>query len=140
MWVDSNGKAKHFISVTDDCSKRTEVEFLKYKLDACFGQISENQKEKKIKWKRISKQGLNESLMKNWIVQRLAYNPEQNGVAEEKNRLACIFWSNQILHHLFGQKQCQLQIVLELVPLDGQTPIEVLDGENGKYQSFSKIW
>ncbi|KAK2578748.1 hypothetical protein KPH14_012274 [Odynerus spinipes] len=94
-----NGRAKYFVTFIDDHSRWTEVRFLKLK-DKVFApfkefkQLVENLQGRKIKYLQSDNGGeylsreFNTYLREHGIARRLsvARNPEQNGIAEKKNR------------------------------------------------------
>jgi len=99
MRVQSNGKARYYITFIDDSTRWCEVRFLKSKDEALekFKDIKnmvENQKMKRIKYLQSDNgteyktKEFDNFLNKYGITRRLsiAYNPEQNGTAERKNR------------------------------------------------------
>lgn len=99
MRVESIGKAKYFIEFIDDHSRWSEVRFLRHKNEALqatkeFIALAEKQTGKYVKCFQ-SDNGLEftgkdfDNLLKDrGITRRLTvpYNPEQNGVAERRNR------------------------------------------------------
>lgn len=99
MRVASNGKKKYFITFIDDRSRWCEVKFLCHKSEAIeefekFRRFMETQKSTKIKQlqsdngREFENRKFDELLQKNGITRRLTapYNPEQNGIAERRNR------------------------------------------------------
>lgn len=99
MRVCSNGGSKYFITFTDDRSRWTEIRFIKHKNEAlkefqAFKAFVEKQHGAQIKAVQ-SDNGLefvnrefDDYLKSQGIQHRLStlYTPEQNGVAERKNR------------------------------------------------------
>lgn len=99
MRVSSNGGSKYFITFTDDSTRWTEVRFLQSKDQALeefktFKTFVEKQHDAKIKaiqsdnGREYVNKKFDEYLSAQGIQRRLAtaYTPEQNGVAERKNR------------------------------------------------------
>jgi len=99
MRVQSNGASKYFIMFTDDCSRWTEVRFIAHKSQAleefkAYKIFVEKQHGMKIKTlqsdngREYVNQEFDEYLKSEGIKRRLTttYTPEQNGIAEHKNR------------------------------------------------------
>ena len=149
MRVESKGRAKYFMTFIDDSSRWCEVRFLKKKSEAFevfkdFKALVENQKGRKMKCLQ-SDNGteylsteFNEYLKKHGIQRRLtiAYNPEQNGTAERKNRtllemarclliqsgLPSSFWAEAVSTANYIRNRCPTR------SLDGRTPYEAWTG------------
>jgi len=97
--VESLGGAKYFVQFIDDCSRWSEIHFLKSKavvlgtMEEVFNLI-ETQTERKVKCLQTDngREYLNEAsedfLKRRGISRRftVAYNPEQNSIAERRNR------------------------------------------------------
>ena len=99
MRIQSKGGAKYFLTLIDDATRWCEVRFLKKKSDVLeefkkFKNLDETQKGRKIKClqsdngKEYCNREFDAYLEKCGIVRRLTipHTPEQNGVAERKNR------------------------------------------------------
>uniref|UniRef100_A0A251T6N3 Putative zinc finger, CCHC-type n=1 Tax=Helianthus annuus TaxID=4232 RepID=A0A251T6N3_HELAN len=99
MRTESIGGCRYFITFIDDYSRKTWVYFLKLKSEALsyfklFKALSENQSDHTIKTLRTDRGGeycgksFQEYLNANGIHHQLtnSYSPQQNGVAERKNR------------------------------------------------------
>lgn len=149
MRVQSAGGARYIITFIDDKSRWCEVRFLKQKSEASnafrdFKAMVENQKERKIKCLQsdngteyLNKES-EEYLKRHGILRRLTipYNPEQNGVAERKNRtllemarclliqsnLPSCFWAEAILAANYIRNRCPSRT------LGGRTPFELWTG------------
>ena len=149
MRVESNNKAKYYVTFIDDNSRWSEVRFLRKKSEAFeafkeFKALVENQKERKIKFLQCDNgteylsNDFDDFLKKSGIQRRLTvpYNPEQNGTAERKNRTLmemarCLliqsglppsFWAEAVSTANFIRNRCPTK------SLDGQTPYEVWNG------------
>lgn len=160
MRTESCGKAKYFITFIDDHSRWCEVRFLKAKSDAFveFKKVKallENQSGKKIKFLQSDNgteylnKPFNEFLDKHGIRRRLtiARNPEQNGIAERKNRslvetgrclliqagLADSFWAEAISAATYIRNRCPSK------SLGGKTPYEVLHGDVPSVQHLKEF-
>lgn len=99
MRVTSNGGSKYFITFIDDSTRWTEVRFIKSKDQAleefkAYKALVEKQHDAKVKaiqsdnGREYVNKEFDEYLKTQGIQRRLttAYTPEQNGVAERKNR------------------------------------------------------
>jgi len=99
MRVQSNGGSKYFITFTDDCTRWTEVRFFAHNSQAleefkAYKIFVEKQHGMKIKalqsdnGREYVNQEFDEYLISEGIKRRLTttHTPEQNGIAERKNR------------------------------------------------------
>lgn len=160
MRNESNGKARYFITFIDNASRWCEVRFLRNKSDAFqafkdYRASVENLTGKRIKYLQSDngKEYINESfdifLRMNGIGRRLSvtHTPEQNGVAERKNRtlldvarclllnssLPKTFWAEAINTANHIRNRCPTSY------LNGGTPYEKWKGQIpnvGHFQIF----
>jgi Reverse transcriptase (RNA-dependent DNA polymerase)./Integrase core domain. len=160
MRIESKGRAKYFITFIDDSSRWCEIRFLKRKSEAFeafkdFKKLVENQKERKLKCLQsdngteyLSKE-FDEYLRKHGIKRRLAiaYNPEQNGTAERKNRtllemarclliqsgLPSSFWAEAVSTANYIRNRCPTK------SLNGHTPYEAWTGRTPNVSHFKEF-
>ncbi|KMQ89436.1 retrotransposon unclassified [Lasius niger] len=160
MRVSSNGESKYFITFTDDCTRWTEVRLIKSKDQAleefkAFKALVEKQHDAKIKTiqsdngrEYINKE-FDEYLKEQGIRRQLttAYTPEQNGVAERKNRTLvdsarCLllqsglppsFWAEAIATANYIRNRCPTK------KLDGRTPHEAWKGNTPVVSHFREF-
>lgn len=149
MRVESNGRARYFVTFIDDRSKWCEVRFLKTKSDVLnafkeYKASVENLKDKKIK----HLQSDNGTEYKNLefdafvtecgIMRRFSipYHPEQNGTAERKNRTLldtarCLMLQSQLPVSFWAEAVSTANYIRNRTPsssLKGKTPYEVWTG------------
>lgn len=150
MREDSLGGAKYFIQFIDDCSRWSEVHFLKSKSDTFqavknFVNLMENQTGRKLKCiqsdngKEFVNKTLDEFLRERGIIRRLTipYNPQQNGIAERRNRTLvemarCLLLQSGLSHKFWAEAVNAANYIRNRSPtkaLDGKTPFEVLTGK-----------
>jgi len=150
MRQESLGRAKYFVTFIDESTRWCEVRFLRSKNEVfnAFKEVKamfENVKGKKIKYLQ-SDNGTEyvnlkfEDLLKNFGIQRrlsVPYNPEQNGLAERKNRTLldmarCLlidaglpprFWAEAVNTANYLRNRCPTTC------LDGKSPYEVWHGK-----------
>ena len=149
MRTQSMGHAKYFITFTDDKTRWTETRFLRSKDKALtafidYKNLVENQTGKKIKClqsdngKEFNNVGFEKYLNECGITRRftITYTPQQNGVAERKNRtlvemarcmmfdsnLPPMFWAEAIATANHVRNRCPSR------SLDGRTPFEEWKG------------
>jgi len=146
MRVESLGGAKYFVQFIDDCSRWSEIRFLKSKaevlgtMEEVFNLI-ETQTERKVKCLQTDngREYLNEAsedfLKRRGISRRLtvAYNPEQNGIAERRNRTVvemarCLLIQSGLPSFLWAEAVNTANYIRNRCPtksLSGKTPYEV---------------
>ncbi|CAK9829622.1 Retrovirus-related Pol polyprotein from transposon TNT 1-94 [Anthophora retusa] len=122
MRTESNGGTLYFVTFIDDASRWCEVRFLRRKSEAfaAFREVKkmlENFSGRKIKYlqsdngREYVNEQFDDFLKENGIQPRLTVprNPEQNGLAERKNRtlveMARCLLIQSGCHHHFGRKQ-----------------------------------
>lgn len=157
MRTESRGKARYFITFTDDRSRWTMVYFLRNKSDALqifkeFKIYVENQTGRKIKQlqsdngKEFCNKEFDDFLKKEGIGRRLTtpHTPQQNGIAERKNRtlvemarcmimqsgLPHSFWAEAVSTANYVRNRCITSI------LHGQTPFEIWYKERPSVKNF----
>ncbi|KMQ86259.1 retrovirus-related gag-pol polyprotein [Lasius niger] len=160
MRVESNGKAKYYVTFIDDNTRWCEVRFLKSKDEVLqrfkeFKNLVENQKEKKIKYLQsdngteYKSNQFDNFLKEHGIARRfsIAYNPEQNGIAERKNRtlndmarclliqsgLPSSFWAEAISTANHIRNRCPTS------SLNGKTPYEAWTGKKPNVSYFREF-
>lgn len=133
MRNESRGKAKYFLTLTDDYSRWTEVRFLRRKSEVLqafknFKILVEKQTGRKIKYlqsdngKEFCNEEFDRFLRKEGIARKLTtpYTPQLNGVAERKNRtlmemarcmmtqsrLPISFWAEAVATANFIRNRC----------------------------------
>jgi hypothetical protein len=160
MRVQSMSKARYFIEFIDDCSRWTVVRFLRSKSEAIeatkeFITMVENQQGKKIKTFQTDNGGEYTSeqfdnLLKGLGITRrftIPHNPEQNGIAERKNRTLldmarCLmlqsglppsFWAEAVNTANYIRNRCPSK------SLGGRTPYEVWTGKKPNVSHFREF-
>jgi transposase InsO family protein len=151
----------YYVSFIDDFSCKTWIYFLKTKDEVFsrfqeFKALVENQTRKKIKVLRSDNGGeytskefegfCKEAGIKRELI--VPYNPQQNGVAERKNRsiigvakamihdqdLSMFLWAEACNTTVYIQNQCPHRI------LEDKTPEEAFTGVKPRGESFSHLW
>jgi transposase InsO family protein len=160
MRVESRSKARYFIEFIDDCSRWTVVRFLRSKSEAIeatkeFITMVENQQGKKIRTFQTDNGGEYTSeqfdnLLKGLGITRrftIPHNPEQNGIAERKNRTLldmarCLmlqsglppsFWAEAVNTANYIRNRCPSK------SLGGRTPYEVWTGKKPNVSHFREF-
>lgn len=149
METPSIGGAKYFLTLTDDRSRHTTVYFLKYKSEAKdyitkYIKESENQLNTKIKIVRSDngKEYINKDLQQFFsergIVHQTscAHTPEQNGLAERKNRTIvekakCMMFDANLPDKFWAEAVHTAVHIMNRSPtvaLSNTTPLEVWSG------------
>ena len=150
MRVESNGKARYFVTFIDDQSRWCEVRLLKRK-DEVFGAFKEykafveTQTGRKIKHlqsdngKEYRNKEFDDFLKSNGIGRRLTvtHTPEQNGVAERKNRTLvemarCLLIQSGLSPSFWGEAINTANYIRNRCPsssLDGHTAFEKWTGK-----------
>ena len=157
--IPSRGGKNNFITFIDDCSKYCYVYLLHSKDEALnsfktYKAEVENQLEKKIKVIRSDRGGEYESAAfsdfcaQNGIVHQTTapYTPQQNGVAERKNRtlkemINSMLNSSGLPHNLWGEALLTANFILNRIPFknSNKSPYEVWKGRLPSYKMI-KIW
>ena len=157
--IPSRGGKNYFITFIDDCSKYCYVYLLHSKDEALnsfktYKAEVENQLEKKIKVIRSDRGGEYESVAfsdfcaQYGIVHQTTtpYTPEQNGVAERKNRtlremINSMLNSSGLPHNLWGEALLTANFILNRIPFknSNKSPYEVWKGRLPSYKMI-KIW
>ena len=157
--IPSRGGKNYFITFIDDCSKYCYVYLLHSKDEALnsfktYKAKVENQLEKKIKVIRSDRGGEYESAAfsdfcaQYGIVHQTTapYTPQQNGVAERKNRtlkemINSMLNSSGLLHNLWGEALLTANVILNRIPFknSNKSPYEVWKGRLPSYKMI-KIW
>ena len=157
--IPSRGGKNYFITFIDDCSKYCYVYLLHSKDEALnsfktYKAEVENQLEKKIKVIRSDRGGEYESAAfsdfcaQNGIVHQTTapYTPQQNGVAERKNRtlkemINSMLNSSGLPHNLWGEALLTANFILNRIPFknSNKSPYEVWKGRLPSYKMI-KIW
>ncbi|CAL9028169.1 unnamed protein product, partial [Prunus brigantina] len=149
----SHGGGKYFITFIDDFSRKTWVYILKNKSDACytfkkFMAYVEKQSGEKIKVLRTDRGQeyivCDEFLEKNGIKHQLTarYTPQQNGVAERKNRtimdmVRCMLKLKNLPKYFWAEAVACAVYILNRSPsrsVNGRTPYEVWSGRKPNIQ------
>jgi len=150
MRTESYGRAKYLVTFIDDCSRWCEVRFIKHKSEVFkefvkVKSLLENQKDTKIKCLQtdngteyLSKE-FSDYLDVRGIRRRLTvpHNPEQNGVAERRNRTLveaarCLLIQSGLPQSFWAEAVSAANYVRNRCPsksLNGRTPYEVWYGE-----------
>lgn len=149
MRVESIGRAKYFVEFIDDKSRWCEVRFLRSKADVFkvtkeFIAFVESQKSRNVKClqsdngKEYTSQEFTIYLKKRGIIRRLTipYNPEQNGVAERRNRTLidtarCLMIGSGLPASFWAKAVNTANYIRNRLPsksLNGQTPYEMWTG------------
>lgn len=150
MRTESNGKAKYFVEFIDDYSRWCVVKFLQRKSEVFeetkqFIAAVENMKDRRVKifqsdnGTEYTSKSFTDYLKSKGISRRLTvpYNPEQNGIAERKNRtlldmarclliqseLSSTFWAEAVNTANYIRNRCPTK------SLNGRTPYELWTGE-----------
>ena len=161
MRVASHAKKHYFITFIDDSSRWCEIQFISHKNQAMdkfdiFRALVETQQEKKVKClqsdngKEYDNESFDKLLQKHGISRRLtvSYNPEQNGVAERRNRtlmemarclliqsgLPPIFWAEAVNTANYIRNRSPTS------KLNGRTPYEVWFGKPPDVGDFQRFW
>ena len=155
----SRGGKNYFITFIDDCSKYCYV-YLLYSKDEALNSFKtykaevENRLEKKIKVIRSDRGGEYESAAfsdfcaQYGIVHQTTapYTPQQNGVAERKNRtlkemINSMLNSSGLPHNLWGEALLTANFILNRIPFknSNKSPYEVWKGRLPSYKMI-KIW
>ena len=157
--IPSRGGKNYFITFIDDCSKYCYVYLLHSKDEALnsfktYKAEVENQLEKKIKVIRSDRGGEYESAAfsdfcaQNGIVHQTTapYTPQQNGVAERKNRtlkemINSMLNSSGLPHNWWGEALLTANFILNRIPFknSNKSPYEVWKGRLPSYKMI-KIW
>ena len=157
--IPSGGGKNYFITFIDDCNKYCYVYLLHSKDEALnsfktYKAEVENQLEKKIKVIRSDRGGEYESAAfsdfcaQNGIVHQTTspYTPQQNGVAERKNRtlkemINSMLNSSGLPHNLWGEALLTANFILNRIPFknSNKSPYEVWKGRLPSYKMI-KIW
>jgi transposase InsO family protein len=157
-FVQTRGGRKYFVTFIDDCTKYCYVYLLRSKDEALESFIHykkevENQLNKKIKVLRSDRGGEYESPFGEFCSQHgivhqttAPYSPQQNGVAERKNRtlkemMNAMLISSGLPQNLWGEAILSANYILNKLPqkkLD-KTPYELWKGRTPSYQ-FLKVW
>lgn len=147
MRVESNGKNLYFITFIDDASRWCEIRFIKRKSEAIieyekFLALVRTQRGQTVKCvqtdngREYENLGFNQLLEKHGITRRMTapYNPEQNGIAERRNRTLM-----DIARCLLIQSGLPASFWAEAVNtanfLHNRSPVSKLDGVT-PYQSW----
>uniref|UniRef100_A0A2N9FGP9 Integrase catalytic domain-containing protein n=1 Tax=Fagus sylvatica TaxID=28930 RepID=A0A2N9FGP9_FAGSY len=158
MLVGKGGGRKYFVTFIDDCTRYCYVYLLRSKDEALESFIHykkevENQLNKKIKVLRSDRGGEYESPFGEFCSQHgivhqttAPYSPQQNGVAERKNRtlkemMNAMLISSGLPQNLWGEAILSANYILNKLPqkkLD-KTPYELWKGRTPSYQ-FLKVW
>lgn len=157
MSTESIGKSKYFVEFVDDHSRWCEVRFIRHKSDVL--QVTKDivamfERQKKTKLKCLQSDNGTEYtsadfdnyLRTHGIKRRLTipYNPEQNGIAERKNRtlletarcllleadLPPMFWAEAVSTANYIRNRCPSKSV------NGKTPYEMWTGEKPDVSHF----
>lgn len=145
--VPSYGGGKYFITFIDDFSRKTWVYILKNKSEACdtfkiFKAYVEKQSGEKVKVLRTDRGQeyivCDDFLQKNGIKHQLTarYTPQQNGVAERKNRtimdmVKCMLRLKNLPKYFWAEAVACAVYILNRSPsssVEGRTPFEVWSG------------
>uniref|UniRef100_A0A2N9HXG0 Integrase catalytic domain-containing protein n=1 Tax=Fagus sylvatica TaxID=28930 RepID=A0A2N9HXG0_FAGSY len=157
-FVQTRGGRKYFVTFIDDCTRYCYVYLLRSKNEALESFIHykkevENQLNKKIKVLRSDRGGEYESPFGEFCSQHgivhqttAPYSPQQNGVAERKNRtlkemMNAMLISSGLPQNLWGEAILSANYILNKLPqkkLD-KTPYELWKGRTPSYQ-FLKVW
>ena len=157
--IPSRGGKNYFITFIDDCSKYCYVCLLHSKDEALnsfktYKAEVENQLEKKIKVIRFDRGGEYESVAfsdfcaQYGIVHQTTtpYTPQQNGVAERKNRtlkemINSMLNCSGLPHNLWGEALLTANFILNRIPFknSNKSPYEVWKGRLPFYKMI-KIW
>uniref|UniRef100_A0A2N9F9L9 Integrase catalytic domain-containing protein n=1 Tax=Fagus sylvatica TaxID=28930 RepID=A0A2N9F9L9_FAGSY len=157
-FVQTRGGRKYFVTFIDDCTRYCYVYLLRSKDEALESFIHykkevENQLNKKIKVLRSDRGGEYESPFGEFCSQHgivhqttAPYSPQQNGVAERKNRtlkemMNAMLISSGLPQNLWGEAILSANYILNKLPqkkLD-KTPYELWKGRTPSYQ-FLKVW
>ena len=155
----SRGGKNYYVSFVDDYSRFTKIYLIKTKDEAGsmflkFKAESENQLGKKIKRLRSDRGGeysdktLKEFCESNGIIHEFTapYSPQQNGIAERKNRtlkemMNAMLLSSGLSDNMWGEAVLSACFVLNRIPhkrLD-KTPYELWKG-HAPNLSYLKVW
>ena len=156
--IPSHGGKKYFITFIDDCTRYCDVYLLNSKDEAidAFKQYKievENQLNKKIKMIRSDRCGeyefpFQEICLENGIIHQMTapYTPQQNGVAERKNRtlkemMNALLLSSGLPQNLWGEAVLIATQILNRVPYNKTQiiPYEKWKGRKPNLNYF-KVW
>ncbi|KAL0541446.1 hypothetical protein IC582_021491 [Cucumis melo] len=155
----SRGGKNYYVSFDDDYSRFTEIYLIKTKNEAAsmflkFKAESENQLGKKIKRLRSDRGGeysdktLKEFCESNGIIHEFTapYSPQQNGIAERKNRtlkemMNAMLLSSGLFDNMWGEAVLSACFILNRIPHKGldKTPYELWKG-HAPNLSYLKVW
>lgn len=160
MRVESNGRARYFITFIDDCTRWCEIKMLKKKSEALdafkeFKNYVETQTERKIKCLQSDNgteylnKGFDEYLSESGIGRRLTvtHTPEQNGVAERKNRTLvemarCLLIQSGLPSSFWGEAINTANYIRNRCPsrsIEGGTPFEKWTGKAPDVSDFREF-
>ena len=156
--LQTRGGKKYFITFIDDCTRFCYVYLLRSKDEALnmfihYKNEVENQLSKKIKVLRSDRGGEYEAPFVEFcslhgiIHQTTApYSPQQNGIAERKNRtlkemMNAMLISSGLPQNLWGEAILSANYLLNKIPhkKTGKTPYELWKGRIPSYQ-YLKVW
>lgn len=160
MRTESLGGAKYCVTFIDDHSRWTEVRLIRSKDEVFkhfkeFKQLVENQKEKRIKQLHTDNGGeyinitFNDFLKEHGISRRctVAYNPEQNGICERKNRTLyemarCLLIQAKLPPMFWAEAVSTANYIRNRVPtssLQGKTPYQLWTGKLPDVRHFHEF-
>lgn len=157
-FVQTKGGKKYFLTFIDDCTRYCYVYLLRSKDEALemfkhYKNEVENQLDKKIKVIRSDRGGEYESPFGEFCSQHgiihqttAPYSPQQNGVAERKNRtlkemMNAMLISSGLPQNLWGDAILSANYILNRIPQKktNKTPYELWKGRMPTYK-YLKVW
>lgn len=160
MRTESIGKSKYFVTFIDDASRWCEVRFVRHKGEVLqifkeYKAFVENQTGKKIKnlqsdnGKEYMNDEFDSFLKENGIGRRLTvtHTPEQNGIAERKNRTLldttrCLMLQSSLPTYLWAEAVNTANYILNRCPTschNGRTNFEVWKGQVPDASNFQEF-
>lgn len=158
--TESSGGSRYFATFIDDASRWSEVRFLRNKSDVLqafkdYKALVENQTGRRVKYlqsdngREYCNERFDTFLKDNGIGRRLTvpYTPEQNGVAERKNRTLldmarCLLLQSSLPKSLWAEAVNTANYIRNRCPtshLDGRTPYEAWKGKIPDVSHFQEF-
>ena len=157
-FIQTRGGKKYFLTLIDDCTRYCYVYLLRSKDEALemfqhFKNEVENQLDRKIKVIRSDRGGEYEAHFGDFCSQHgiihqttAPYSPQQNGVAERKNRtlkemMNALLLSFVLPQNLWGEAILSANYILNRIPQKktNKSPYELWKGRRPSYK-YLKVW
>ena len=157
-FIQTRGGKKYFLILIDDCTRYCYVYLLRSKYEALemfqhFKNEVENQLDRKIKVIRSDRGGEYEAPFGDFCSQHgiihqttAPYSPQQNGVAEHKNKtlkemMNALLLSSGLPQNLWGEAILSANYILNRIPhkKTNKSPYELWKGRRPSYK-YLKVW